>query len=696
LGVDRVRAVPAWAWLAAIVTASFLLRAWLARDMVAPFIMVDELIYSELARSIASSGDFLVRDLPASGYSVVYPLLISPAYALFDSLPTAYGAVKTINAAVMSLAAVPAYLLARRMLGVGLSLLAAVLAVALPSLAYTGTVMTENVFYPIFLALAVQLVAQLDRPSRGRLAGLLALLVLAYLTRVQTVAVVPAVLVAPFLLALFEGRGLRRVLRPFVPMYAVIAAGAVLVLAAQAVRGRSASDLFGAYAVVGEKSYDIGSVLDFLLWHLAELDLYLGVLPVAATLVLLALARQQPRPVQVFLAATVPLTVFLALAVAAFASQFANRIQERNLFVVAPFFVIGLLVWIDRGAPRRPWPVAVGAAGLAALLPLAIPFERFIETAAKSDTLALLPIWNSFGHLPFGGSIDWTVAVGGLALGALFLAVPQRLAMVTAVVVFGYFSVVSYSVWTGRQGFREASVGALFTGIPVADRDWIDRAVPDGSAVAVLWTGPPPDRFTVNQSEFFNRSVGPVYYTVAPTPGGVGERPVRVAPGGTVRLADGSPVDERLVLLDGSLDPDGDLVAREPGTGITLWRLDSLLRLADVKVTGLYPNDTWSGRRVVYRKQPCRPVTLAVALGSDPSLFDRPTTVVARSGSREIGRIRLNPNAAREVFRVPLRPIDGVCRVVFDVSPTAVPSEIDGTNADDRVLGAHFYAFVPE
>ncbi|MBA3427689.1 MAG: hypothetical protein H0U07_03845, partial [Actinobacteria bacterium] len=52
--VDSVRRVPApWAWLAGIVVASFLLRAWLARGMVAPFIMVDELIYSELARSIA-------------------------------------------------------------------------------------------------------------------------------------------------------------------------------------------------------------------------------------------------------------------------------------------------------------------------------------------------------------------------------------------------------------------------------------------------------------------------------------------------------------------------------------------------------------------------------------------------------------------------------------------------------------------
>ena len=69
------------------------------------------------------------RATPAA-YSVVYPLLISPAYALFDSLPDAYAAAKTINALCMSLAAIPAYLLARRVLAPPLSLVAALLTVA--------------------------------------------------------------------------------------------------------------------------------------------------------------------------------------------------------------------------------------------------------------------------------------------------------------------------------------------------------------------------------------------------------------------------------------------------------------------------------------------------------------------------------------------------------------------------------------
>ena len=82
--------------------------------MVGPFIMVDELIYSELGRSFAADGTFQVRDAAAAGFSLVYPVLISPAYLFVDALPTAYAVVKTLNAAFMSLAAIPAYLLARR------------------------------------------------------------------------------------------------------------------------------------------------------------------------------------------------------------------------------------------------------------------------------------------------------------------------------------------------------------------------------------------------------------------------------------------------------------------------------------------------------------------------------------------------------------------------------------------------------
>ena len=508
---DRLRRVPAWAWLAVIVAASFLLRAWLARAIVGPFIMVDELIYSELARSVAAGEGFRVRDVPAGGFSLVYPLLISPAYALFDSLPDAYAAVKTLNALYMSLAAVPAYLLARRLLGPGLSLAAAVLAVAVPSLAYTGTVMTENVFYPLFLTGALVFVLVLERPTALRQAGLLALVGLLFATRVQAVAFVPAILVAPLLAAWLGRQPLVPALKRLWLLYALIGAGAVAVLGFQAVRGQSPRDLLGAYAVVGDSSYDPATVARFFLYHLAELDLYLGVLPLAAFVLLAVRTRRIEPALAPFLAVAITLSTAVLLVVAAFASVFANRIQERNTFVVAPFFLIALLVWADRGLPRPKW-VAPIVVAVCALLPLAIPFERFIETGAISDTLALLPLWDAFGSLLFD-SIDATVLAGGLVAAALLLLVPRRLALVLPAVTLAFFAAVSQNVWQGEYGFATArvSAGALFSGIRVGHRDWIDRALPDGARAAFIWTGA-TDRYAVNQNEFFNRAVGPIYF----------------------------------------------------------------------------------------------------------------------------------------------------------------------------------------
>ena len=509
--------MPAWAWLVAIVAGSFAVRAWLARGMLGPFIMVDELIYSELGRSLADSRELLVRDVASTGYGIVYPALISPAYAVFERLTDAYAAVKTLNALVMSLAAIPAYLLARRVVGQGLSLLAAVLAVSLPSLVYTGSVMTENAFYPVFLVTALLLTLVLERPTTARQVALLLAVGIAVATRVQAVVLVPALLTAPLLLAVFGREGLRAGLRPFRWLYGVVLGAGALVLAAQLVRGRSLSDLLGAYSIVGESDYELGEVLRYALYHVAELDLYLGVVPVAATIVLVARSRSLDRPLQALLATALAVTFWLVLVVSAFASVFAQRIQERNLFVVVPLFLVLLLAWVDRGAPR-PRVLTLAAAASAAALVLLIPFERFIDTSALSDTLMLLPWWSVQDHV----GLEWVSELAfvlALALAALFVLLPPRFALALPLVVLAYYAAVFHPIWAGEHGVKQASAGAVFQGIRGAPRDWIDAALPADARTAVLWTGR-ADRFTVNQNEFFNRAVGPVYYLRQPTPGG--------------------------------------------------------------------------------------------------------------------------------------------------------------------------------
>jgi hypothetical protein len=688
-GTRWLRAVPAWLWLGLIVLASFAYRTALASDMAAPFIMVDELIYAELARSFADGGELLVRGAPASGYGAVYPVLLSPVYALSDSLVTAYAAVKALNSLVMSAAAVPAYLLARRMLPVAYSLLAAVLVVSVPSMVYTATVMTENVFYPVFLLACWALVLVLERPTAWRTALLGLLLVLALATRVQALALVPALLVSPLLLTWFERRPWGEGVRHYRRLYGATLLLGAAVLALQVARGRSFSDFLGAYAVVGESGYEPGTVARYAAWHLEELTLYLGVLPVACSIVLVGLVRRQPRTVQAFVAAAIPVTAAMTLAVAAFASEFiAGRIQERNLFPVAAFFLIAMVVWVYRGAPRPP-ALAVPAIVLAVGLPLLFPFSRFIDTGAISDTLALLPIWSLYGKLLFD-SVDWTVLAGGVAAGLLFLLVPRRFALAVPLVVLAWFAVVSKPIWNGAYGVAgvRGGAGALYQGIRAEHRDWIDRALPGGAEVAVVWTGS-PDRFVVNQNEFFNRSVGPVYFTDAPTPGNLAETKLDFdRRSGTVRFPDGRPFAPEYVLVDGSIDPAGEVLARDSERGMTLWRLRGPLESVS-RVTGVGP-DTWSGPRVTYTRRRCTGGSVAVGISGDSSLFGRtPQTIVARAGGRVVGRLRIDPGQPRTVLRAPLLPRDGVCRVVYSVTPTAVPDDVLG-NGDRRELGAHF------
>ena len=66
--------------LAGFVLILFALRLWLTRKIATPWIMSDELLYSELARSFADSGHFLVRGEFYPIYNVGYPLFISPAW----------------------------------------------------------------------------------------------------------------------------------------------------------------------------------------------------------------------------------------------------------------------------------------------------------------------------------------------------------------------------------------------------------------------------------------------------------------------------------------------------------------------------------------------------------------------------------------------------------------------------------------
>jgi len=419
-----------------------------------------------------------------------------------------------------------------------------------------------------------------------------------------------------------------------------------------------------------------------MLWHAAELDLYLGVVPLVASALLAVRARTLDPPLQALLAATAALSIWVLLVVSTFASQFAsNRIQERNLFFLAPLFLVVLLAWVDRGAPRPRVAAILAAAGLGAL-PAVIPYERFIETGIKSDTLMLLPLW----ELQDRTGLEWVdeyVVVIGLLAAAVFVLLPRRFALALPVAVLVYFAIAFSAIQLGRpNGLQEASIGARFQGIWAPHDDWIDRAVPEGAEVALVWTGR-TDRFTVNLNEFFSRSVGPIYVTDLAVPGSLPETRVEVDPE-TGRFD--PPVRARYVVVDGTIAPDGTVLGRDDGVGLAVWRLDGGELISTTSVEGLYPNDSWSGREVSWRRLRCDGGQLRVALSSDPTLFREEQTVTALVDGRVVATSRFGPTE-HVTLPVRLTPRRGICEVRFRVARTAVPT------GDPRTLGAHFDGF---
>ena len=678
----RAVAVPVWAWLTAIVGFSAIVHILLGRQIVAPWIMVDELIYSELAKSFAASAHFQIRGVTTHSFGFVYPVLIAPAWRIEHSIPAAYALAKGINSVLMSLVAIPVYFLGRRMLSSPLALIGALLAVLTPSLLYTGVIMTENAFYPLFALVMLVLVVTLERPTAGRQIALLVLVGLAYLTRAQAVALVPAIAVAPVLLGLID-RDLRGRIRAFAPLYAILIGGAALALLATVARGHSPLDLLGAYRAATDTSYSATEIAKYALWHVAELDLYLGVVPFAALLALWASPRALPPVGRAFVAATLPVSVFLTIEVAAFATQpSVERIEERNLFYLAPLALIALLLVCSRTVRLRR-PVLVGSAIVAAALPVTIPFERFITTSAVSDTFALLPWWWVQDHYIALDDLRYAAFACAVAAAALFLFLPRRYWLVLPVLVGAYFVLTTAAVQKGRHGIRIASVGSLWAGIRVTHPDWVDRAVGKNADVTFLWIGRAPVN-TVWDTEFFNRSIGTIASVGGTVPGGLPQTLLHATHGGQLADSAGHILRARYVLTDA--DVIGKPVGRDPRIGLELVRVNGPM-IVQTHVDGVY-GDNWSGRRVVYTRFHCTGGRLAVLLGSDPHLYQRDQVVTASVEGAVVGSVRIAPTAEPRLV-VRLRPdTDGICRVDFT---TAVTKRPGGT--DTRELGARFLRF---
>ena len=683
--------LPTWLWLGALYAVAVAVILTLALRIKSPWIMVDELIYSDTARSLADGAGFSVRGAAAQ-HGYVYPLLLSIAYFAADRVTDAYAIARVLNALVMCSVVFPVYLLARRVVRPGPAFAAAALSVAIPPLVYAGTLMTENVFYPLFVWLCLALVAALERPTLRAQLILLALCALAFLTRAQAVAVVAAVLTAPLVLAWIE-RGRPRRLSAWKPLYGIAVAALVLVVAVEAALGNSPLHVLGGYSETGSASYRLWPAVKWVVLHLAGLDLATWVLPGAAFVVVVASARHLDRPLRVFAAASASLVAWLVLVVGVFASHYSLRIEERNLFYVTPLLLIALFAWIERGQPRPPRATVVGAL-VAVALAGALPFASLLNESAESDSPFLQPWWYLGESWTGRATVSLVAVVTALALGAAFLWLSPRFAPWLPVLVAAGFLATWLPLQAWPHGYPQASLHQYESAI-ASGTSWIDKAVGPDANVAVLWSGGSQMRVWLN--EFWNRSVRRVYaLDGASLPGGMPQTAVKAdAETSVLRAPSGETIDADYVLTDSRAPVQGTRVAADPAHLLTLYRVRKPARLA-LRISGWY-DDTWTSDHVTWRRSVCEAGRLQFNLRSDPGLFKGVVQRIAISGTTPARTIRLRPTD-QQVVTLPLRPRGGVCTVELRISPARIPAQYPQVHVnDDRLLGVHidYFTYLP-
>jgi len=602
--VDATRAAPIV--LGALILASVGVRLWLAWRVPTPWIMVDELIYSEMAKSFAAGGHFLIRGSPTGISAVGYPFLISAGW-LFGPVATAYGIAKGINAALVSLTAIPTYFWAARLVrNRWLALTSSALVLLMPALLYSGMLMTENAFLPTFVLAAWAIAVALERPTLLAQLTALAAVGLVCVFRIQGIVlllVLPTALVLKLALDLRANPSLRRwrpVLKElgrFWPTAVVLGIALVGYIAYKVDRGASLSSGLGDYSAVATTHYSFHDGARWALYHLAELPLVFGVVPACAFVVLVVLAfwRGTPSPQErAFLAVTTSALVWVVLEVALFASRFSLRVEERYMFVLGPLFMLALVLWLDRGLPR-PLVLAVVAAAIPAGLLATLPLGSLLNVSIFSDTFGLIPFLRQ-AELHGLGDARALLLGGAAAAGLLFLLVPRRIApAVIPLAIAVFLSLTTHSVDGAIRGYAG---GLSAIGGSSGEHSWIDDAVGRDADVGYLY-GTSTDLFAeaslLWQTEFWNRSIKRVYNLGSPEPTGFAETTLKLD-SRTGRLVAVSAAAPKYVVAANGFDLAGAVVAEHPP--FVLYRIVGPLRLAS-SVQGVY-GDSWTGANATY------------------------------------------------------------------------------------------------
>jgi hypothetical protein len=494
-------------------------------------------------------------------------LLTAPAWRA-ASLETGYRIVQAIGSIAFTLAAVPVFVLARRLrMSKGVALAAAALALLLPDGIYAGFVLSEPIAYPLVLGAVAAGVASIVRPSRGARLALVALFALAITARLQFVVLPFCYLLAALWVAVRERR-VRAGAQEQWPVLVLLLAGFLAVLAL------GPSHVLGFYSGVLHIHVHPIAALSPLGRNLMVLVYSGGFLIVPGALLGLALAVARPRSRAELAFGAFAVTTSAALLLEATFLGEPRFAQERYFFYVLPLLGLAFCLYASRGWPLRRMHGAL-AAGLLLVAAL-VPLSSFAQNRAAGHSPFLIGVeWLELKLGTGDASLAIALAAGALTLAAFACSWLPRIGTVVALVLAIAVGTASFgAAWA----FDRANTRAALERYLPADRSWVDDAHVGPVTLLTSYAGLPAAADSVL---FWNRSIQSA--DVLPGGSSPDDRaadPIRIAPDGTMS-AGGLPVRGAL-LVDGNGSTTVLRAARVRATAksFTLWSTRGVARAA--------------------------------------------------------------------------------------------------------------------
>jgi hypothetical protein len=696
--LDRLLAVlplvTVFVWLCLV----YALESW---GHTTPWLFTDELELTQLARSIAETGEAARRGEPHF-FTTLFAYVLAPAWWI-DDTESAYAAAKFIGVLAMTSVVFPAYWLARLLVAPLPALFAATTSGSIPAFLYSSMFVEEALAYPYATLCLFLIVKGLTTRRDTWLGAALFTSLLAPLVRAE-LAVLPAVYLMAVLFLVWTSAEARR-RRAAWSLWDWVGAATLFAGALIVVNGVITHQSISWYAAT---TYYKGRMVDNGLWAAGALAIGLGIVPVVVGLAALVRPRGEVRTaaerafVAVGVASVLGFGWYTAVKASYISTVFSTLVVERNLIYLAPVLFVGTALFLQH--PRlRPVPVLLAAAFVLYLV-VTTPLKLDAYPYSDAPGLAIAQGANRTLGLAEGTiQTGLLVAVGvALVLCLVPLLLRHRPAVLRSVLALAAAAVLAWNL-TGQLAAADGSrilSSQLLDNYP-RPLNWLDRLTRGEPA---MYLGRQiTDANGIWLLEFWNRSLQYVW-SIDGTAKGPGPTlsPDLLDEDGSITSAPGI----RYVVVDEGINLVGDVVERmgHGSGGLTkFWRVYRIrppLRLAE-STTGIY-DDGWMGETSSYSRFSTpggRPgyavVTVSRQAWAGPSpagkVVIRVGTLVLRDKQPGMGRVTetvrwtVRSGAIRR-FSVPTPPPP--FRVEVRITPTFVPAEMDPNSSELREFGA--------